>query len=526
MTRTAKLLLPPLFLLQILFFGFISTHRFLEGDEGFYLLASRLVLMHRKPYVDFFYTQAPLLPYVYALWMKCTTLSWISAKLFSALLTTLLGMLLYGHVCRLTRSWMAGLSAVVLFVPCTLVFAWFPVVKTYSLSELFLFSGYLIISRVSAASPRWIIPTAGLMLGLSVATRSYLVLLIPLFLWWILHNSDARFGLNSFLGFLGGFTVGIIPCLYLLLCSPDAFFFNNLGYHALRADAGLIGMWQEKFVVILVSFLGELQGNGIQNSILVVVSLALIFSIRKRKYVPRFAFQVAVAIGFISLLPTPVFPQYFCLCIPFLIVSTVCVANDLIAELKSRQERLVAALSCVALLSIYVAASVPDLRKYLITGDGINAVEAAPDKGDWRLERVLEVSRAVELIAGPGETVASFSPGDIFQTRATPLPGLESDFGLPISTKLTSQQRTRYHILSPVEVEANFAAHRPRVVLLRNQILVSLTAEGDRKWDTGENFRRFLRAQGYTLTRSIGGISIYVCCSNPDTSGTEASPSS
>ena len=410
---------------------------------------------------------------------------------------------------------MAGVSAAVLFVSCTLVFAWYPVVKTYSLAELFLFSGYLIVSRISAASPRWMIPAAGLLLGLSVATRSYLVLLIPLFLWWIFHNSDTRAKLTSFLWFLGGFTVGIFPCLYLFVCSPDAFLFNNLGYHALRADAGLIGMWQEKFMVILVSFLGELQGNGIQNSILVVVSLAFIFSIHKRKYVPRFAFQIAVAIGFISLLPTPVFPQYFCLCVPFLIVSTVCVVNDLIVELESRRERLVAAAACVALLGIYVAVSFPDFRKYLITGDGINAVQAAPDKDDWRLQRVLEVSRAIDQVAGPGETVASFLPGDIFQTKATPFPGLESDFGLPISARLTSQQRARYHVLSSAEVEANFAAHRPRVVLLRNQILVSLTAEGNRKWDTGENFRRVLRAQGYTLTRSIGGTSIYVCCSKP-----------
>ena len=516
MTRTAKLLLAPLFLLQLLFFSFISTHRFLDVDEGFYLLASRLVLMHKKPYVDFFYTQAPLLPYVYAAWMKCTALSWVSAKLFSALLTTLVGMLLYGHVCRRTRNWIPGLSAVVLFASCTLVFAWFPLVKTYSLAELFLFSGYLILSQVSAESPRWMVPAAGLLFGLSAATRSYLVLLLPLFLWWIFHNSSTRTRVTSlFLWFLGGFAVGTVPCLYLFVCSPAAFLFNNLGYHALRSDGGLIGMWYEKLMVILVSFLGELQGNGIQNSILVAVSGTFIFSIHKPKYVPKFAFQIAVAIGFISLLPTPAFPQYFCLCVPFLIVSTVCMANDLVAELKSRRARLLAAVAWGALLGVYLAASFPDFRKYLISGDGINAVEAAPDKEDWKLPRVLEVSGAIDQVASPGETVASFSPGDIFQTKTTPFPGLENDFGLPISARLTSQQRARYHVLSPGDVEADFAAHRPRIVVLRNQVLVSLTAKGDRKWNTGEDFKSVLRAQGYTLVRSIGGISIYVCCSKP-----------
>ena len=154
MTRTAKLLLVPLLLLQILFFAFIARHRFVDGDEGFYLLASRLVLMHKKPYLDLFYTQAPLLPYAYALWMKCFEISWASARTFSALLTTLLGVLLYEHVCQQTRHWLVGLTAVVMFASSTLVFAWFPVVKTFSLAGLFLFSAYVIVSRLSAASSR------------------------------------------------------------------------------------------------------------------------------------------------------------------------------------------------------------------------------------------------------------------------------------------------------------------------------------------------------------------------------------
>ena len=84
MTRTAKLLLVPILLLQVFFFTFIALHRFIDGDEGFYLLASRLVLMHKKPYLDFLFEQAPLLPYVYALWMKFAGVTWASAKLFSA----------------------------------------------------------------------------------------------------------------------------------------------------------------------------------------------------------------------------------------------------------------------------------------------------------------------------------------------------------------------------------------------------------------------------------------------------------
>jgi Dolichyl-phosphate-mannose-protein mannosyltransferase len=515
MPRTAKLLIVPLFLLQIFFFGFVALHRFIDADEGFYLLASRLVLMHKKPYLDFLFEQAPLLPYVYALWMKCFGMSWTSAKLFSALLTALLGTLLYEDVCRQTRNWVAGLSAAVMFAASTLVFGFFPVVKTYSLAGLFLFAAYVIVSRLSATSRRWLMGAGGLLFGLSVDTRSYLVLLAPLFLWWIFRNSDAGAWQPSVLWFLSGFTIAMVPCLYLFISSPDAFLFNNVGFHAIRSKSGLVGMWGQKFVVALMSFLGGPQGNGIQASLLFFISLAFVFSIHKRGYPPRFAFQIAVALGFISLLPTPVLLQYFALCIPFLLVSAICVLNDLFAELESRRAKLVAVAACFSLLGIYLAASANDFRAYLVTGDGVFGIQ--PDmKGDWRLQRVIEVSQAIDQIARPGEIVASFWPGHIFQTKTNPLPGLENDFGLPVSDKLSSQQRASYHILLPGEVEADFAAHRPRVVVLRDEDPSKFNGELAMKIHQQlKAFRSSLHGDGYILVRSIGGVSIYVCSSNP-----------
>ncbi len=424
------------------------------------------------------------------------------------MLTALLGTLLYAHVCRQTRNWLAGLSAVVLFASSTLIFAWFPVVKSYSLAGLFLFSAYVIVSKLHRDFSPWLIAAGGLLLGLSVDTRSYLFLTTPVFLLWILRNRDTRAKIASILWFLGGFSIGIVPCLYLFISSPHAFLFNNLGYHAIRSNEGLIGSWGEKFVVVIMLFLGGPQGNGIQNSTLFFITLGFIFSLRAQRYAPRLAFQTAAVLGIVSLLPTPVYPGYFSLCVPFLIVSAVCVVNELFARLESRRGRQVAAGTCIALLGVYVAASAGDFRKYLITGDGIGSVRFAHDKGDWRLERVLEVSQAIDQVAIPGETVASFWPGYVFQTKATPFPGFENDFGLPISERLTLEQRTMYHILSPAEIEGNFAAHTPRIVVLGNQNHFLEEVMGD----TAKNS---LRANGYTAIRSIGDTSIYVCCAKP-----------
>lgn len=44
----------------------------IDGDEGFYATAARLVWEGKTPYRDFFFQQAPLLPYLYSwIWAIC-----------------------------------------------------------------------------------------------------------------------------------------------------------------------------------------------------------------------------------------------------------------------------------------------------------------------------------------------------------------------------------------------------------------------------------------------------------------------
>ena len=499
-----------LFCLQYAFFTFIAWHRFVDGDEGFYLLASRLVLEHKKPYLDFFYTQAPLLPYVYGLWMKLFGVTWWSAKLLSALLTSMLGTLLCVEVLRHTRKWLAGVVAVVLFATSTLIFGFYPVVKTYSLAGFLLFAAYSLVGRLSDASPQWQVAAGGLLLGLSVSTRSYLVLTLPVLLWWILRYSEERTRLDRTLYFIGGFVVGTIPCLYLFAASPRAFLFNNLGYHALRSEGGLLGMWSEKFFSLLAVFLSRVEGNGLQTSLAFLVSIALLMSMPKVRYVPRLAFQMALAVGLTSLLPTPVHPQYFCLCIPFLLLTAVCVVTDYFGQMESGRRRRLAAVLYTLAVVCYIGAALSDFRRYLVTGEGVPGVEAGL-ANDYRLPQVLQVSRAIDQIALPGETVASFWPGYIFQTHTEPLPGLENDFALPVAAELTDEQRAEYGIVSPDEVKAAFASHKPRVVVLRDHISTPTNVEYRQKVRLLEDgFRVAMETQGYDRVKTIDDISIYV----------------
>src|SRR5579862_1136349 len=125
------------------------------------------------------------------------------------------------------------------------------------------------------------------------------------------------------------------------------------------------------------------------------------FVAHKNSWASKLALQLAIALGLISLLPTPVLPQYFCFCIPFLIVSSVCVATEVVKGLEPSHQRSFVVGGCVVLLAIYTAMAPSDFRKYLITGEGIPAVRGAYDRDDWRLSRVLEVSATIDQLALP-----------------------------------------------------------------------------------------------------------------------------
>ena len=503
MTRTSKLLLIPVLLVLACFFALAGRHRFIDGDEGFYLLAARLVLQHKQPYQDFLYTQAPLLPYVYALWIKLAGVNWYAARDFSALLTTILGLLMYIHVCRETRKWSSGLAAVALFISSTYIFAWFPIVKTFSLAVLLLFIPYFILADLSPGTSRWLIAVAGLSFGLAVETRSYLVALIPVFLWWIFYRSTNGKRIVSMMWFLIGFAVSLAPSLYLFASAPDLYLFNNLGYHSLRSSAGLIGGWRWKLQIALQVLIYP-RDNGLQFSLLAVVSFVVIVVLRRQRGAALLSFLIALFIGIVSMLPTPPLVQYFCMCVPFLIVAAVCSVSDYLASVPVQFKSATAGV-CLVLLAGFAASAVPSFWRYCVTGYHVMGVKDPEDAHNWTLDKVTEVSREIDQLARPKEEVGSFWPGYIFASKANPYPGYENDFGWMITAKLTDDQRARYHILSRLDMEAGFAGHAPRIVVVGNQEFfdgaprVSACAA-------------ILRYYHYASVRTIGDTSIFECC--------------
>ena len=502
--RMWRLLLIFVVILQLGVFVVVARYRLIDGDEGFYVMASRLVYEHRVPYRDFFFTQMPLLPYVYGLWMQFAGATWISVRALSALFTSMLGTLIYVHVCKVTGKWAFGLASIAIFLSSTHIFAWLPIVKTYALSSLLLFLAYFSIATYASTSPKIAFAFGGLMLGLSADARLYIAGLLPMLICWIFFAPEVRSRRIALVWFLGGFAAAVLPNLYLWAIAPDAYVFGNLGIHAARSSHGLIGLGG-KFRILSLLLLSRESGNGFQMAMLFACCGLLI--ILKHSAATRLAFYLAVTLIVISLLPTPSFTQYFCVPVPFLVVAVVCSVSELMDKARnSRRKHLIMAISAM-LLSGFIAASIGDFSRFLSTGAGIKGIR--PDLvTNYMLGSVVAMSRRIDEVAAPGEQVMSLWPGYLLQTKVVPLPGFENNTAREHTRTICPEYMSKYHIVPQSQIEAQLAAHIPRLVVVGNQESMHPDFDADL-------YERMLQRFGYQRIYLIGNSSLWIAPAGP-----------
>jgi len=162
----------------------------LNQDEGWYLYAARLVAEGKLPYRDFFFTQGPALPFVYArfaaLWSVPDGLlhGILAGRVLTAclgLLATGFGVLLVRRLVPPQRAGAAGLS-VFAMLACNLYHVYFTAIpKTYALGSLFVLGGFwLLATGLQSGVWRFLaIPAAGFALALATGTRISLLLILP-----------------------------------------------------------------------------------------------------------------------------------------------------------------------------------------------------------------------------------------------------------------------------------------------------------------------------------------------------------
>ena len=474
----------------------MSLFRLVDGDEGTYLLQARLVAEGQLPYHDFYYPQMYLLPYVYGGWMKLVGYSWYAARLLSAVFSVLLGLLVYRQVAHSAGSRAWGVLAVVLFATSSLAFGWYPLVKTFVLPTLLLFAAYAVLSTRS----RWRWIASGLLFGFAVACRIYVIGVVPAFLIEMyLTEPDRRARLMQFGRFTIGCVAALLPAEFFLLIDPATFVFNVVGSQVIRTDYQVFSWWYQKAAAPMVLMaLGEAEGlTSLQFILLFLGSLAAWVSSALARERLSLASSIAVLLILASFVPTPVYTQYFCMPLPFLLVSVVVFCATLVRENATPRLRHL----LVSLAVVYVVVSPLDVVRYTISGRMIPGLPPGASATDWRLSTIRAVGRAIDREASPGRKwVISPWPGYFVETQAAILPGMENHFALTFSQRVEPSEVQRFKLMSYPALFWHLREHTVDVVVLGNWT----------NWTSnGELIRHQVQQNGYTLKERIEHAEIY-----------------
>ena len=193
----------------------------LNQDEGWYLYAANLVAEGKMPYRDFFYTQGPMLPYVYSFF------AWIwkgwgllGARIFTLALGFAGLLFAVGLARRHVPAEKKGVVSLVvlLLLGCNLYHLYFLAIpKTYALAALFALVGFYLLS-VAVARARGLAALAGLSLAFAAGTRISLGALLAVCGVWLLVSRQGK----ALLWFCVGGFMGLALVYLPFLCDATA----------------------------------------------------------------------------------------------------------------------------------------------------------------------------------------------------------------------------------------------------------------------------------------------------------------
>jgi len=425
-----------------------------------YAYASRLARHGSVPYRDFFYEQMPLLPYVYGGWIAVLGESWVAVRVLSLLLAVATGVVLYLHVLRRRGSRPIAAAALALYTLSALVLGYFTIVKTFALATFALVAAFALVD--SRPRPRWFL--AGLLVGFAVDTRLVFAAAVPAFAV-VARRRVSRFAL--------GLAIGLVPSVVAFVLAPHQFVFDNLRYHGEKTTHGLVGDPGQKLrtAANLVGFGKTDHALGLQFALLAVATAIALWALRRRL---PLAAGIGALLGVACFLPTPTYLQYFCVAVPFMVLT--------LAE----------ALSERALALVLVPYAVAAAFAYAHLVDTSPLLKPS-------LASIQKVSDLVQRESAPGEVVLSSWPGYMFGTHAESWPDYSNHFAPAAAAHVSAAEARRLHVVSEPQLEAAIAARRPRLVVYRNWI----TTEPFARWDGP------LRRGRYRLVDTLETARIY-----------------
>ena len=286
----------------------------LNQDEGWYLYAARLVSEGKTPYRDFFYTQAPVMPVVYAAF----TSIWNSFGLLGArILTIVFGALGLAFFCAIAarlvapgRRALAALAVFLLLGSNLYHLYYIAIPKTYALASLFVAIGFFLLTfaRPSTLRGGVFAFASGLSLAFACGTRISLGVILAVVGFSLLFSfSRMRW---TFLWFGLGGAFGLVVVYGFFLCDPTARagLFAAQAYHAARSGfdpvftigsvSRLVRWYLPVFVLLGLGFAHRREAGGEANALLVAwlafASFVAVFLVQMLAPFPYEDYQVPV----------------------------------------------------------------------------------------------------------------------------------------------------------------------------------------------------------------------------------------
>lgn len=466
------------FFLLFLWFLPIASFRLIDGDEGFYLYAAKLVSEGKTVYKDFFYPQTPFLPYIFNFWFFFTGISWISARWLQALIATGIGLILFKSLLRENEK--TAKVGLFLFLLSGYVIGWFTVAKSYAICTFLIIIAHETIQSKSLSRPlRLLLSTFAL--GLAINIRLYIIALIPIFyvysvtenqlpqketpwfrkttIWWRC--------ISNFFYIILGLSVSFLPNFFLM-SDLDSYIFNNITYHKLRTTDGLIGNMEQKIQVVIDMLL------NIQFSVLTLFCICISLIKIKNKKLPSLAACISIMIIFVSLLPTPTYQQYFAISIPFLIIDSMPVLIDFYNRGHWKKKVF------IGFILLYSGTGFFEMYQFLYSGVNVPGIGFSFAASGWKIKTVRKVTKKLDELVDDREAIITWWPGYLLESKkATILPGLENHFGIDVANKLTAEERAKYKIMSTDEVKKEISTNKVKLVLVGNWLDANIKLETD-----------------------------------------------
>lgn len=492
--RTSALL--GIFIGLLVFFSWIALERLIARDEGFYMLASKLVWQGKLLYSDFFYPQGPLLPYIYGAWMALLGYTWESARLCSATLAALTGMLLFYRLQKLNGfAWAA--VGIFLFALSNFTFPWLVTSQSYPLAVMLIFSCYCALAEGTERNSRALICTSGMLFGFSIGVRLYFAGLgPPIVCCLLLKDRDVAKNLKDALLFTCFTLVALFPHIIYMYQDFDAYYFNNLGYHLNRSGKSTSQEWFNKWVVlrVILGFRTTAKYDGFQLPLLLYFTVGTLFIRVRQRIKPDWAALFLFGLLLLNLIPTPTYIQYFCCLMPFVVITAIPFLRHLCKWSNAGglvYRKVGVAIALLSLSTFYIWFLHADFQRYTVTGKGVIGIMNQENAEKWTLSVTKDISSAIDRHSNPGDIVIAYWPGHLLESHAMALPGLENHFGVSAASKLSTGDRVKYHVLSKREVTAAIARGEAQLVLHTPEAKKGATSNA-------------LRSGGYVLVEKLG----------------------